>query len=316
MVKVRVELVSDIGAKKGIVASGVVVESDYASVLKAVQNKFQLRKKDLAGLVLSVKNFSGTRVLPKGDLGALLDNGDLVHVSMGCAANELLAALPGERERSGKKLNKLVEKGLKQLRWVPVGRGHLAARGCPNLETLAALHSTGGATGLVTLLRDDERDYAARHLGDACRRIDIRWCHAPLNGVASLRKLELPPEDRASFRTVLDVRDWILTGEEKVIVHCAAGLHRTGMYLYCLLRLLGECPDGALAKLRDIRQESFSEFLRLGFQRQAEQVVAELSGVERVDPVDDITELDIPAHEHDPDDDETYVVDEDDEKTP
>ena len=42
--------------------------------------------------------------------------------------------------------------------------------------------SQNGLTGVVTLLCADEADGAAPALGETCKRLGLRWCHAPLNG--------------------------------------------------------------------------------------------------------------------------------------
>ena len=46
--------------------------------------------------------------------------------------------------------------------------------------------------------------------------------------------------------------------EEVVLIHCAAGIHRTGILAYTLLRLLGQLSQKeAYAALKDLRLETF-----------------------------------------------------------
>lgn len=86
--------------------------------------------------------------------------------------------------------------------------------------------------------------------------------------------------DLESFRTVLQVAEWLQGAEERIIVHCSAGLHRTGVYLYVLLRVLGDTPEEALEKLGASREQTFEEFARLDFWSQAESIVRVVTGSE------------------------------------
>jgi len=72
------------------------------------------------------------------------------------------------------------------------------------------------------------------------------------------------------------VQEWVETGDERVVVHWSAGLYRTGIYLCVLLRRLGETSEQALAKIREMWQATFDEFVRLDFQATAELIFAQL----------------------------------------
>ena len=45
--------------------------------------------------------------------------------------------------------------------------------------------------------------------------------------------------------------------EEKVLLHCAAGIHRTGTTSYTLLRWTGLNPDEAMLTLKGIREDTW-----------------------------------------------------------
>ena len=52
--------------------------------------------------------------------------------------------------------------------------------------------------------------------------------------------------DFASIRRLPEVLELLKAGES-VLVHCAAGMHRTGMSCYIVLRLAGKTIDETLA---------------------------------------------------------------------
>ncbi|HYH96406.1 protein-tyrosine phosphatase family protein [Hyalangium sp.] len=84
-----------------------------------------------------------------------------------------------------------------------------------------------------------------------CKAAGIGWIWVPFPGAAvpdSARTDEL----RQVFR---DLRELIAAGS-KLVVHCSAGIHRTGMFGYALLRQLGLSADAAHTKLAELRQHT------------------------------------------------------------
>lgn len=84
-----------------------------------------------------------------------------------------------------------------------------------------------------------------------------RYHHALAQGETPFRWLNLPmpnfgvPEDAVGFRR--DVRDiaHALERGEAVMLHCAAGLGRTGSTAACVLKSLGLSTEDALQRVRD-----------------------------------------------------------------
>merc|ERR550532_3612420 len=88
-------------------------------------------------------------------------------------------------------------------------------------------------------------------------------------------KVSVTPEDLCSLRMVQQLRTVLESGDgENLVVHCAAGLHRTGIFLYLLLRELGDSPEAALEKIRQMREITYNEFKRLEFQAKADALFA------------------------------------------
>ena len=50
-----------------------------------------------------------------------------------------------------------------------------------------------------------------------------------------------------------------MSGEQNIVLHCAAGVHRTGTIAYTLLRMSGYSPDESLAALKTMREETHKQ---------------------------------------------------------
>jgi len=130
------------------------------------------------------------------------------------------------------------------------GGGALALTHRPKLRDFALLRDEQGATHLVTLLAANEQ---AAQVGAAAEAAGLSWVWIPMQGA------NVPSAERtAALSGELDkVRD-LIAGGARVVVHCSAGIHRTGMFGYALLRRLGLSADDArqkLAALRDVTAE-------------------------------------------------------------
>jgi hypothetical protein len=130
------------------------------------------------------------------------------------------------------------------VRLVSVGPGAIALTHRPKVRALPAMRAAG-VTHLVTLLSWRE---GAPALGEAAQAAGLGWTWVELpNGQ------QPPPERREAIAAALAEVAALVDGGARVAVHCSAGIHRTGMFGYALLRTCGLEPAAARETLGALR---------------------------------------------------------------
>ena len=137
-------------------------------------------------------------------------------------------------------------------RWVDVEGGRLTASGCPSKKKLPDLLASRGVTHVVTLLAEPRY----KMVQDGCAAVEVAWTHVPLSG-GRLAK----PEDRENVTELWRAVAALRRGES-VLVHCAAGMHRTGISCYVTLRLAGWSAADAAEGVRAMREVTHEELLK------------------------------------------------------
>ena len=79
-----------------------------------------------------------------------------------------------------------------------------------------------------------------------------------MNQLSSRANRTLSAADQQSLLKVDFVLQRLHSGD-RVVVHCHAGLHRTGIFIYILLRRHGFAPGEALEALMTTRQRAYEE---------------------------------------------------------
>ncbi|MCA9608753.1 MAG: tyrosine-protein phosphatase [Myxococcales bacterium] len=154
-----------------------------------------------------------------------------------------------------------------------VGSSSLVLLNRPKERALPVL-AARGLTDVVTLLMARE---GGTLVGSACRVAGLRWHHAPIErGRAPIGVDEAAAFEHAA-RSVLQILEQPNT---VTLLHCSAGLHRTGMVALRSLKLLGVSDERALEILDELRPRSREEMTeaRLAYGLRGELASAKPSG--------------------------------------
>lgn len=150
--------------------------------------------------------------------------------------------------------------------WASVANGRLGATGAPGKLGVYRWQDAG-ATAIITLQRDSELSFSSSSNNEkrcdielACEELGLVWLHLPLAGKQSV--LDPDEADDESLSRLSTVADMLRRGE-CVVVHCAAGLHRTGAVCYIVLRFCGFDPEAAMSTLHQMRGITHQEMTRV-----------------------------------------------------
>ncbi len=106
-----------------------------------------------------------------------------------------------------------------------------------------------GAIALVTLMEDHELVHlGVPDIGEKAESMGLTWYHMPITDVS----IPDPLFERAWETQGFALREKLREGKG-VVVHCRGGLGRTGIIAAHLLIELGELPEVALQRVREMR---------------------------------------------------------------
>lgn len=129
-----------------------------------------------------------------------------------------------------------------KLSWVQVGNGRMAVSHRPRLRAIPFLPSDG-CDCVVTLLSKKE---GAEQIGSLVQESRMRWIWVPLPDGN-------PP--RVFPNGIVQIENALHEGAS-VLIHCSAGMHRTGMIALSVLRRTGMTEEKALDLIQAMRKET------------------------------------------------------------
>lgn len=92
-----------------------------------------------------------------------------------------------------------------------------------------------------------------------CEQLNIKHFYIELNG-ANQALLADPKTIKGLRNRVAKLVEMLQTQSEVAVIHCAAGIHRTGTLAYTLIRLIGEnspSKDEAFLALKGVREDTW-----------------------------------------------------------
>jgi protein-tyrosine phosphatase len=133
------------------------------------------------------------------------------------------------------------------IQWVSVGAGRLAVSNRPKLKAIAKL-AAQGCRRIVTI---QGRNEAAGQIGRVAKDAGIAWTWVEVGHGTY-------PKDNADRLMRRGLQELVASLEagESVLVHCSAGIHRTGMLVFAALRWLGVPQAEALDLIATMRPET------------------------------------------------------------
>ncbi|MCJ8315174.1 MAG: dual specificity protein phosphatase family protein [Saccharospirillaceae bacterium] len=157
---------------------------------------------------------------------------------------------PNSRIELGACINQLntIKKELNQphksIQWVNLLAGSISIGHRPKIKDIKIMKSMG-VTHIFTLLSEKE---GAKKIEEATLKQDLTWLWLPL------ATANPPTEDKyKDILYILNICQTQLKQGAKIYIHCSAGIHRTGMITYALLKHLGFDKDQALTLLSKMR---------------------------------------------------------------
>lgn len=132
------------------------------------------------------------------------------------------------------------------INWVAVEKGALAIGHKPGGKIPFDGLKQVGASAVLTLLQEDE---GAKPIGQQVEKAGMQWVWFPFSASRPHQGDQL--KEVANLFTQL--RQLLATGY-KIYIHCSAGIHRTGMITYGLLRFLGKEKSEATQLLHSLRE--------------------------------------------------------------
>lgn len=134
-----------------------------------------------------------------------------------------------------------------------LGAGRLALSERPKVKEISDLADIG-CHQVVTILSVKDRP---QNIGIAVETCGMQWHWLKVTHAG-----KITPQESLLFKSMVHVIYQAILQGQSILVHCSAGLHRTGMFAYALLRYANFGREDALKLIGNIRpatQEALEE---------------------------------------------------------
>lgn len=138
-----------------------------------------------------------------------------------------------------------------ELNPVAIGKGYLAIGHKPGGKIPYAGMKAAGVSAVLTLLQENE---GAAAIGQGVERAGMQWIWFPFSASRPHQG-----EDQEQVRELYATLKTLLDDGTTIYVHCSAGIHRTGMVSYGLLRYLGNDAQKARELLKQLREVTYEQ---------------------------------------------------------
>lgn len=128
------------------------------------------------------------------------------------------------------------------------GRGRLALSERPKIKEIKKLNNDQ-CDRVITILGG--RGENARQIG-----LEVESCRMHWDWIKVGKATSFSLAERIELKHAIVTTLTALKSGESVIIHCSAGLHRTGLLAYCVLRSAGMTRNEALEVITKMRKET------------------------------------------------------------
>ncbi|CAG9324983.1 unnamed protein product [Blepharisma stoltei] len=140
------------------------------------------------------------------------------------------------------------------LPFYPLLSGGITAFHRPSIRGISILAQSTPCTTVFTLQSEHE---CPHEIEKACLDHGLKWVWICLQG-ANKKLLEGNKASTAIRSGLLDARKRLDKGEF-LYIHCAAGIHRTGLFIYALIRICGYSKQETLNIVKSIRVATYEK---------------------------------------------------------
>ena len=145
------------------------------------------------------------------------------------------------------------ESDINYIKWNQLGNAKVAIWHRPSKVAIGIMTRKFNLSIVITVQSFTE------HVSDiqsACKANKIGWIHVPLNG-ANMALLNKISTRKMIIEQIENVHNIVCSEAQVILIHCAAGIHRTGVFTYSLLRRMGFDPLQSYDKLKEMREATW-----------------------------------------------------------